>query len=152
MFIGGIFISYSWANTKFVDKLYDRLTEHGASVWLDRHDLVSGPLQEQIHRAIRLNDIVLLVLSEDSVKSDWVENELDMARSREKLENRDVLCPIALDAAWKSRMEPEAPNRALWLTIKHKNVLDFSKWRTKAFEPVYEKLLRGLKNYYPTSD
>ena len=152
LFIGGVFISYSWSNAKFVDKLYARLKEEQASVWLDRHDMVAGALQKQIHRAIRLNDIVVLVLSEASIESDFVANELEMARKKEKEEKRDVLCPIALDGAWKNKMDADEPNRALWLTLKQKNVLDFSKWKTKAFEPVYEKLVRGLKINYPRSD
>jgi uncharacterized protein YjbI with pentapeptide repeats len=152
LFIGGVFISYSWSNAKFVDKLYARLKEEQASVWLDRHDMVAGALQKQIHRAIRLNDIVVLVLSKASIESDFVANELEMARKKEKEEKRDVLCPIALDGAWKKKMDADEPNRALWLTLKQKNVLDFSKWKTKAFEPVYEKLVRGLKINYPRSD
>ena len=77
---------------------------------------------------------------------------MEMARKMEKEEKRNVLCPIALDRSWRSKMEPEEPNRALWLTHKQKNILDFSKWRTKAFERVYGKLVRGLKIYYPPAD
>ncbi len=152
LFIGGVFISYSWKDTKFVDILYERLKKEEASVWLDRHDMVAGSLQKQIHRAIRLNDIVLLVLSKSAIQSDWVENELEMARKKEKEENRDVLCPIALDDSWKSKLDRDESDRALWRTLTKKNVLDFSKWKTKAFEPVYQKLVRGLKIWYPPAD
>src|SRR5208282_5493394 len=132
--IGGIFISYSWTDEKFVNKLYRRLVNAGASVWLDRHSLVAGPLQKQVFRAIRLNDVVIVVLSRNSTKSDWVENELEMARRKEIDESRDVLCPIAIDDSWKTKMNVTEPNRALWLTLKQKLVIDFSKWRSKAFE------------------
>jgi|GEM_PF-378698 len=150
--IGGIFISYSWTDEKFVNKLYRRLVNAGASVWLDRHSLVAGPLQKQVFRAIRLNDVVIVVLSRNSTKSDWVENELEMARRKEIDESRDVLCPIAIDDSWKTKMNVTEPNRALWLTLKQKLVIDFSKWRSKAFEPAFEKLYRGLKIYYPPKD
>jgi TIR domain len=146
--IGGIFISYSWTDSAFVEKLYERLTKEGITVWLDRHEMVAGAMQKQVHGAIQSNDIVVIVISEASIQSDWVENELEMARKKEKAEDRDVLCPISLDDSWKSKMEQEEPNRALWLTLKQKNILDFSKWKTKAFEPVYQKLVRGLKTYY----
>ena len=66
LFIGGIFISYSWKDMKFADKLYARLIKEEARVWLDRHEMVAGPMQKQVHRAIRLNDVVLLILSESS--------------------------------------------------------------------------------------
>ena len=78
LFLGGIFISYCHDDAKFVDKLYERLMEEGAATsGVDRHDMVAGDLQKQIDRAIRLNDVVLLVLSEASVNSDWVEHELE---------------------------------------------------------------------------
>jgi hypothetical protein len=147
LFIGGVFISYSQDDSRFVLKLYERLKNQQARVWLDRHDMTAGPLQKQLDRVIRLNDVVVVVLSKASVQSDWVENELDMARKKEKEEKRDVLCPVALDTAWKSKMESSEPNRMLWLTLKQKNVLDFSKWKTKAFERSFAKLVQGLKIY-----
>lgn len=147
--IGGVFISYSRTDSKFVDKVYKRLSKEGVPTWLDRHDLDAGPLQKQISRAIRLNDVVLLVLSEASIKSDWVENELDMARRKEKEESRDALCPVALDDAWKAKVaNVEGDDRALWRTLAHKNILDFSSWKTKAFDGQFDKLLRGMKIYY----
>jgi len=85
--------------------------KEGVSVWLDHHDLIAGPLQEQIDRAIRLQDVVLLVLSEASVESDWVEHELEVAREKEKTEKRDVLCPVALDETWKAKMIPPIPTK-----------------------------------------
>ena len=152
IFIGGLFISHSWKNSDFVDMLYERLKKEGANVWLDRHHAVAGPLQKQIDRAIRLNDVVLIVLSKAAIESDWVENELEMARKKEKEEKRDVLCPIALDDSWKSKLEPDEPYRGLWRTLTQKNVLDFSKWDSGEFESTYEKLIRGLKIYYPPAD
>lgn len=147
LFIGGVFISYSHADSVFVDKIYKRLKKDGVSVWLDRHDAVAGPLKRQVLEAIRVNDIMLLVLSKDSVGSDWVENELKTARKKEKEENRDVLCPITLDDAWKEKMDD--PN---WSHLPDKLILDFAKWKTKAFEEPYQKLLQGLKKYYPPKE
>jgi hypothetical protein len=119
--INGCFISYSWEDAEFVDKLRDCLMSEGVNVWLDRHDMVAGPIQDQVWRAIQIHHVVLLVLSDASVRSDWVENELDMARSKEKAEGRAVLCPVALDNAWKTKVEakdgPGDPNRQLWRTL-----------------------------------
>jgi uncharacterized protein YjbI with pentapeptide repeats len=146
--INGCFVSYSHRDSAFVDKLRDRLYAEGINVWLDRRDLVAGTLQDQVWRAIQLHHVVILVLSEDSVASDWVENELDMARTKEKAEGRAVLCPVALDDAWKAKVDakdsPGDPSRQLWRTLGQKYVLDFSHWKTKAFDEAYQKLLRGL--------
>ena len=144
LYIGGIFISYSHSDSKFVDKLYGELKKSGAVVWLDRHDLVAGSLEKQVARALRIQDIVIVVLSENSIDSDWVEHELEMARKKEKEENRDVLCPVALDDSWKVKVDGDV----LWRQLKKKNVLDFSAWKTRKFSNQYGKLLDGIKIYY----
>lgn len=150
--INGCFISYSWKDAKFVNKLHDRLTAEGVNVWLDRHDMVAGPIQDQVWRSIQLHHAVILVMSEDSTRSDWVENELDMARRKEKEEGRPVLCPIALDDAWKRKIDagegPGDPSRPLWRTLAQKLVLDFSSWKTKKFDEEFGKLVRGLQLHY----
>ena len=152
--INGCFISYSWKDAEFVDRLRDRLMSEGINVWLDRHDMVAGTIQDQVWRAIQFHHATILVLSKDSVASDWVENELDMARSKEKAEGRAVLCPLTLDDAWKAKVGaedgPGDPSRHLWRTLTQKLILDFSEWRTQAFDDVFQKLVRGLNtNYAP---
>ncbi|UCE61014.1 MAG: toll/interleukin-1 receptor domain-containing protein [Phycisphaerales bacterium] len=146
IFLGGVFISYAHEDSDFVDKVYEQLQEKGAPVWLDRHAAVAGPIKRQVTEAIRVNDIVLLVLSKDSVKSDWVTHELKAARRREKKEDRDILCPVALDDSWKQKCEADPD----WGHLTDKNILDFSAWETDAFEGQFEKLIRGFKRYYRT--
>jgi uncharacterized protein YjbI with pentapeptide repeats len=154
--LGGCFISYSWNDSEFAEKLRTRLIKEGINAWLDKHDLVAGEIQKQVWRAIQIQQVVILVLSDASTKSDWVENELDMARAKEKAEGRTVLCPVSLDDAWKTKIEassgPGDPSRPLWLTLKQKLILDFSKWKTKAFDAQFQKLLHGLQvNYGPAA-
>jgi hypothetical protein len=96
-----------------------------------------------------LNDVVIVVLSDGSTRSDWVENELEMARQKERQETRDVLCPIALDDSWRTKMELEESNRVLWRTLASKFIVDFSNWKTeREFDESFRKLLRGLKLNY----
>ena len=73
--ISPLFISYSHSDSLFVDALERRLNEKGVRFWRDIHDMTSGRLETQITRAISMNPTVVLVLSENSVKSDWVEWE-----------------------------------------------------------------------------
>lgn len=143
-FLSGIFISYSRIDEAFVDVLYKRLKAAGANVWLDSQHAVAGSLEKQVQRAIRLNDIVVLVLSEASVQSDWVEAELEWARTKEKDTGREVLCPIALDDSWKEK----AKGSVLWRKVKDKNVLDFSEWQAGGFDSPFQKLIRGMKVNY----
>jgi hypothetical protein len=153
--INGCFISYSWKDAEFVDQLRDRLMSADINVWLDRHDMVAGTIQDQVWRAIQMHHAVIIVLANDSVNSDWVENELDMARNKEKAEGRAVLCPLAVDDAWKAKVGakdgPGDANRQLWRTLAQKLVLDFSEWKTGTFDVVFQKLVRGLNtNYRPS--
>jgi TIR domain len=150
--INGCFISYSWQDTQFVDTLHDRLYEEGINTWLDRHDLVAGTIQDQVWRAIQLHHVVIVVLSKAAVESNWVENELEMARRKEKAEKRAVLCPVSLDDAWETKVAandaPGDPSRVLWRTLEQKFVVDFSGWESGGFEGSFQKLLRGLKLHY----
>jgi hypothetical protein len=53
-------------------------------------------LYEQLFRAIQLYDKLLLILSENSIQSEWVMTEIRKAREVEKKENRRKLFPIRL--------------------------------------------------------
>lgn len=139
-YIGGVFISYSHADAGLSDKLYQHLQEAGTSVWQDRHDMLAGDMNRQVLRELRRRDVVILILSEASVNSDWVEHELKEAR---KEEGRDVLCPIAVDDTWKAKLDDPK-----WGHVADKLILDFSTWKTKAFEPQFQKLLKGMKINY----
>jgi hypothetical protein len=61
---------------------------------------VSKPSQKVIDRGISLNPTVLLVLSKHAIENDWVEFEVDKAVEYSKKHSRDVVCPVALHAAW----------------------------------------------------
>jgi hypothetical protein len=143
--ISPLFISYSHADGTFVDKLESSLNEKGIRFWRDIHDMKAGRIEAQIDRAISQNRTVLLVLSENSIKSDWVEHEVRTARGLEKNIGRDVLCPVALDDSWKSSPWP----KRVMEQIMEYNILDFSEWKDDVkFEGMFRKLIDGLQLFY----
>ncbi len=143
--ISPLFISYSHANSAFVDKLETKLNENGIRFWRDIHDAKAGRLETQIDRAIRHNPTVLLILSEHSTSSDWVEHEARLARKLEKELDRDVLCPIALDDSWETCNWPERIKEQ----IMEYNILDFSNWEDDAeLDKMFKKLIDGLDVFY----
>ena len=143
--ISPLFISYSHADTAFVDKLEEGLTKKGIRFWRDIKHGTAGKLERQVDRAMKLNDTVLLVLSEHSVNSDWVELEAAKARKLEKETKKDVLCPIALDDSWKDCNWTES----MRYQIKKYNVLDFSGWDDEGvFTRQFARLLDGLEIFY----
>ena len=80
-----IFISYSRAQTPFVDRLADQLEDNGYSLWLDYQNLVPArPWLQQIESWIDAADVVLLVVSRESINSKNVAPEWKRAVERNK--------------------------------------------------------------------
>jgi len=143
--VSPLFISYSHANSEFVDKLGKYLQDKGIRYWRDIHEMKAGRIETQIDRGIRQNPTVLLILSEHSLSSDWVEHEVRTARGLEKENGRDVLCPVALDDSWKSSRWP----KRLMEQIMEYNILDFSAWNDDSkFDHIFRKLVDGLELFY----
>ena len=143
--INPLFISYSHADSPFVDEVESYLNEKGIRFWRDTHHTTAGRLERQIDRAMRLNPTVLLILSSQSVKSDWVEHEARLARKLEQETGRDVLCPIALDNSWETCRWPER----LREQITEYNILDFSNWRDGiSLQRMFTRLIEGLDLFY----
>ena len=143
--ISPLFISYSHADRPFVDRLDSALKTKGIRFWRDIHDMVAGRMETQIDRAIRQNPTVLVVLTKNSLKSDWVQHEVRKARELEKEMKRDILCPVMLDDSWKSAPWPAR----VMEQIMEYNILDFSGWKDEgAFNKMFSKLLNGLDLFY----
>jgi hypothetical protein len=63
------------------------------------HDdaFVGARIREELETAIHTQDKLLLVLSQNSIASQWVEYEVEAAIARENREKRDILFPITID-------------------------------------------------------
>lgn len=140
-----ILISYSHDDMEFVLHLERAMHARRVRCWRDQRELVAGPIEDQIDAAIRSQSAVVVVLSRHSIRSDWVQWEVQRAREAEKAARRFVLCPIALDDAWKDCDWPGP----LLEQLKRYYVLDFAQWKNRrTFSKQLEKLLRGLRLNY----
>ena len=91
------FISYSTKDQKFAERLHADLQAKGVRCWFAPHDTKGGrKLYEQIDAAIHIHNRVLLILSRDSINSEWVKREIEKALKRQGQEKRDILFPIRL--------------------------------------------------------
>lgn len=83
----------------------------------------------------------MVVLSKQSVESDWVEKEVETAFERERNEKRIVLFPIRLDnAVMKTEHSWAADLR------RTRNIGDFTKWKDhEAYKKAFARLLRDLQ-------
>jgi hypothetical protein len=136
------FISYSTKDQKFADLLHSQLQSKGARVWLATEDLKIGDrFRAKIDEAIRLYDKLLLVLSRDSVKSPWVEAEVEAAFEKERKQKRTVLFPIRLDDAVMEADEAWAAD-----IRRTRHIGDFRNWKAHdEYQKAFGHLMRDLK-------
>jgi uncharacterized protein YjbI with pentapeptide repeats len=136
------FISYSSKDQSFADRLYPDLQAKGVRCWFAPEDLKIGDkFRVRIDESIRIHDKLLLVLSEHSVSSDWVEKEVETAMERERQEKRTVLFPIRLDDAVM-----EIPNGWPADIRRTRHIGDFTKWKNQDdYQKAFDRLLRDLK-------
>ena len=112
--------------------------------WLATEDLKIGdPFRDKIDEAIRLHDKLLVVLTETSVNSSWVQSEVESAFEKERRdpEERKVLFPIRLDGAVMDT------NKAWAADIRRtRHIGDFTKWKDHdSYQKAFDRLLRDLK-------
>lgn len=90
------FISHSDHDHAFVRKLVNKLEEYGVPMWFDTLELRAGDsLGKKIKSSIKENDFLIVVLSEKSVDSSWVCQELEVGLADE-LEHRSIKVVPAL--------------------------------------------------------
>jgi len=118
--------------------------------WFAPHDIRGGrKIHEQIDEAIRLHDKLLLILSEDSMASDWVQTEIAKARKREAQEKRQMLFPVALvpyDPVIKDWEKIRSDGRDLGQEIRGYFIPDFSNWKDHdSYQKAFSRLVADLK-------
>lgn len=144
------FISFSTKDIEFAQTLYVDLRRHGVECWFSEHDMRSGEkVHEQIDRAILLMDKLLLILSEHSIRSPWVQTEIAKARKRESSERRRILFPIRLIdyeqlRNWECFDADSGTDSAR--EIREYFILDFSGWAAPtSYQSALDRLLRDLR-------
>lgn len=145
------FISYSTKDDEFAKRLHSRLRDAGVGVWFALEEMKGGKkIHEQIEQAIQVHDRLLLVLSEHSIKSNWVETEIRRAFEVERRENRRKLFPILLtdfETIRKWKCFDGDSGRDLATEVREYFMPDFSNWKNHdSFEKGFERLLRDLKD------
>ncbi|SDZ83691.1 Tetratricopeptide repeat-containing protein [Thiothrix caldifontis] len=80
-----IFISHASADDAFVKQLREKLELHHLNVWVDSRNLRGGDkLWPEVAEAIRTARHVLVVISPQTINSDWVFDEIELAEQVEK--------------------------------------------------------------------
>jgi hypothetical protein len=76
-----IFISYSRRDTEIMQKIVVFLRNQGFKVWVDNEKLIPGTTiwEDEIEKALKASDVVIVVMSPDSKNSEWVRREISLA-------------------------------------------------------------------------
>jgi hypothetical protein len=144
------FISHSHKDQEFVERFTARLRTEGIRVWYAPEDILPGQkIYDQVKKAIESFDKLLIVLSSNSLSSEWVRTEIRTARKREKEENRQVLFPISI-APIEDLREWEYfdadSGRDLAVELREYYIPDFSNWQDEQiFETQIAKVIEGLR-------
>jgi TIR domain-containing protein/pentapeptide repeat protein len=136
------FISYASQDQAFAERLYADLQNKGVRCWYAPEDMKIGDeFRSRIDASIHVHDRLLLILSEHSIKSRWVQKEVETAFEKEGKENRLVLFPIRLDdtvmqidLGWAADVR------------RQRHIGDFTQWKEHdAYQKAFARLLRDLK-------
>jgi uncharacterized protein YjbI with pentapeptide repeats len=136
------FISYAARDFEFAEKLYTDLQNQGVRCWFASDDMKIGDTTwDSIYHYIRMRDNVLIILSEDSISSNWIENEVNAALAEENKRKKPIFIPIRIDPAildcdlsWAEYIN------------KTRNIFDFSNWKDHdAYQQAFDNLLDDLK-------
>lgn len=144
------FISYSHTDEAFSRRLWNGLRNERIRAWYAPEEMKGGKtLFEQIDRAINLHDKLLIVLSKESISSNWVQTEIRRARKLEKQSAERKLFPIRLCdmdtlRAWECFDADSGTDIAE--EVREYFIPDFSEWRKPVkFDSEFSKLCRDLR-------
>jgi hypothetical protein len=136
------FISYSSKDDDFVSLLHADLQNQSVRCWKSSEDMkIGAKILDTIDQAIRSRDKLLLVLSEASIASAWVEDEVTKAFAEERRRGITVLFPIRIDdsvltadKAWASKLRDE------------RHIGHFRRWKDHdAYQKSFDRLLGDLR-------
>jgi hypothetical protein len=96
--MSGIFICHSSSDKSFVLRLAIDLVNRDYPVWVDTWALeIADHLRSKITDAIDQSSFLIIVVSESSLNSGWVTDELNAALAKERQMGRPFVIPVKID-------------------------------------------------------
>lgn len=96
--MSSIFLSHNSKDKPFVRKLADDLRSQGFYVWVDEAEIKLGDsLIEKIRDGLDRVEYVGVVLSNNSINSQWVRKEIDIAMNQEIEDRKIKVLPLMLE-------------------------------------------------------
>ncbi len=93
-----VFISYSSKDASEARRLSRELTRQGIRTWIDEYEILPGDsIIQKISDGIRQSDFLVVILSKNSNKSNWVKYEIEQAFSDNKEASSIRIIPVRID-------------------------------------------------------
>ena len=136
------FVSYSSQDTVLAERLHADLQARGVRCWFAPKDMPIGARTlDTIYSAIHQREKLLVLFSEHSVNSSWVQDEVERAFAEERERGDTMVFPVRIDdavmhhqAAWARKIRDT------------RHIGDFRRWKDQAgYDQALERLLRDLR-------
>jgi hypothetical protein len=136
------FISSSERDSAFVSRLYADLQQQGIRCWSLFHDLNNEQNTiKNIKETLQMHDTWLLVLSEHTLLSDWVKQEIYLTMNMEKQQKRTILFPLYLHQDFWN-LTPTSTSSLL----QNRQTRNFIGWQDPVtYQQAFIALLQDLK-------
>lgn len=129
--MSSVFLSHNSKDKPWVRALAERLMADDVVVWLDEAEInIGDSLIDKIAEGIKEMKFVAAIISNNSVKSSWVQKEISIAMTKEVAGRKVTVLPLVID-------DCELPP-----SLSDKLYADFT--NPDNFEASYEKLLRAI--------
>ena len=104
-----VFLSHSWENKQFIEKIAADLRRCGIDYWLDKEEIRDGrPWLKMIFEdGIPTCDAVIVYLTEQSIRSQMVQKELDAAVVQQLSEGGVTLLPYVSEADIRKQLRSD---------------------------------------------
>lgn len=125
-----IFISYSRQDQALLLKIAAELSDRGYRVWYDTLEILAGQhIVDSVFSSIRASDIVLVLLTEHSLNSNWVKEETEFAKFQQITHRNITIIPLLFEDCD---------------VLPHLQTLNHVDFRND-FRHGFEELIRGLE-------
>jgi hypothetical protein len=130
-------------------KLEAYLETTGILCWFAPLEMQPGDwILPTLVEAIKEHDKLILILSEDSIKSEWVKFEVEIAQSKERESEALVLFPISIDEAITTCTEGWSQSLR-----ENRHIGDFLHWEQhNNHQQAFADLLRALEREIPPTN
>ncbi len=129
-----VFISYSHSDIEFVRQLDASFFVRNVETFLDERDIqVGDSIPDKIYDGIAKSNYLATVMSNSSIQSSWVKEELSIAKIKEKKNQGFKILPILID-------EIEVP-----IGLAHIKYADFRNWNNPyLYRSAFLALLKSI--------